>query len=157
MRRSRREANGIKQAAQPNEESWINAAMWRRVCDRKISDKSGDLWCWLISYFLMPICLFVYQFCLFFYCLFLFMICHKHYFWCMVNNIPISFDYKDKYYDGHWDEISGAAARTWYLTINKYHYRQLLFVNDRFVFYSNSKEMEVIAELFGEHLMLWYQ
>jgi hypothetical protein len=57
----------------------------------------------------------------------------------MMNDIPISFDYRGKHYDGYLSEVSGAGGQTWFLNINKYHRGQLLFVNGNFVFYSKQE------------------
>ncbi len=78
------------------------------------------------------------------------------YFYCMTK-IPISFYCKGKHYEGYLCEVHGAAARMWHLMINNYYKGQLLVVNEKFVFHSNSGEMEDLAEQFGEQIILWYQ
>lgn len=74
-----------------------------------------------------------------------------------IDHIPVSFDYKGKHYEGSLDEVNGSGGRTWFLNINKYHRGQLLFVNDKFVFYGSDKMFEDLAEFFGEIIMLWYE
>ena len=74
-----------------------------------------------------------------------------------MTKIPISFDYKGKHYDGYFGEVFGAGRKMWHLMINNYYYGQLLFVNEKFVFYSNSGEMQDLAEKFCEQIMLWYE
>jgi hypothetical protein len=55
-----------------------------------------------------------------------------------MTKIPISFDYKDKHYDGTLDEVSGAGANVWHLMINNYYKGKLMMVSDKLVFHSNS-------------------
>lgn len=43
-------------------------------------------------------------------------------------DIPVSFDYKGKYYEGILSDVSGAAAKMWHLTINRYYRGQLLLL-----------------------------
>lgn len=40
-------------------------------------------------------------------------------------DIPISFDYKGKRYEGYLSEVSGAAAKTWHIMINKRYIGQV--------------------------------
>lgn len=72
-------------------------------------------------------------------------------------DIPISFDYKGKHYEGTFSEVSGAAAKMWHLTINGYHCGQLLLLERGWVFFSNSGEFEELADYFGDIVMLWYE
>jgi hypothetical protein len=74
-----------------------------------------------------------------------------------MTEIPISFDYKGKHYDGFLSEVAGAGANVWHLMINNYYYGKLMMVNDKFVFHSNSGEMQDLAELFGQQIILWYE
>ena len=75
-----------------------------------------------------------------------------------MDHIPIEFDYKDKHYKGFLTKVSGAGSNaTWFLMIDNYYRGQLHFLNNRFVFYSQTGEMEELAEMFGEVVMLWYQ
>ncbi len=72
-----------------------------------------------------------------------------------MDHIPISFDYKGKHYSGSLDEVSGVAAKVWYLMIDKYYYGRLMFI-DKWAFHGDKNEMEDIADFFGEYVMLWY-
>ena len=65
-------------------------------------------------------------------------------------DIPVSFEYKGKHYQGTFSDVSGAAAKMWHLTINRYHRRQLLLLERGWAFFSNSGEFQELAEYFGE-------
>jgi len=71
-----------------------------------------------------------------------------------MQHIPISFDYKDKHYDGELHKILGAGANVWHLMINNYYYGMLMYTN-KWVFHSNSNEMKKLADLFGDQVILW--
>ena len=72
-----------------------------------------------------------------------------------MQRISISFDNKGKHYDGFLDEVHGAGNKVWYLMIDRYYYGRLMFT-DQWIFHSNKNDMEDLAELFGEQIMLWY-
>jgi len=72
------------------------------------------------------------------------------------QKIPISFDYKGKHYDGTLEEVHGAGAKVWHLTIDGYCCGQLMHI-DKFVFHSNIGKFKELADLFGNHIMLWYE
>ena len=74
-----------------------------------------------------------------------------------MKKIPIQFDYKGKHYEGHFSEVSGAAAKTWHLMIDNFYKGQLIHSKNGWAFHSNSGEMKDMAEYFGEHIMLWYE
>ena len=71
-----------------------------------------------------------------------------------MQNIPISFDYKGKHYEGFLSKVRGAGANVWHLMINNYYYGMLMYV-DTWVFHSNSNEMKELAGFFGKTVSLW--
>ena len=73
-----------------------------------------------------------------------------------MDGIPVSFDYKEKHYEGKLSQVHGAGAQVWHLMINNNYYGMLMYT-DKWVFHSNSGEMGDLAELFGNQVMLWYE
>jgi len=73
-----------------------------------------------------------------------------------MQHIPISFDYKERHYDGYFQQVRGAGANVWYLMVNNCYSGTLMYT-DKWVFHCNSNEMKELAELFGERVSLWYE
>jgi hypothetical protein len=69
------------------------------------------------------------------------------------DKTPISFDYKGKHYEGKLQPVNGAGTNVWHLSINNYYYGKLRYI-DKWVFHSNSNEMNDLADLFGKHVSL---
>ena len=73
-----------------------------------------------------------------------------------MDHIPVSFDYKGKHYSGSLDEVAGAGAMVWHLMIGNY-YRGRFTYMDKWIFFSNDKMFEDMADYFGEVVTLWYE
>jgi hypothetical protein len=73
-----------------------------------------------------------------------------------MDNIPISFDYKEKHYDGYFQPVHGAGANVWHLIINNYYYGTLTYT-DKWVFNSNNNKMKELADFFGKQVSVSYE
>lgn len=71
-----------------------------------------------------------------------------------MKDIPISFDYKGKHYAGFFAPVHGAGAKGWYLMIDNF-YRGRLSFTDKWIFTSQTGEMEDLTDFFGEYVTLW--
>ena len=62
--------------------------------------------------------------------------------------IPVSFEYRGKNYEGIFHRVQGGGATVWHLMINDFYYGRLTHTG-KWIFSSNSKEMEELADCFG--------
>jgi hypothetical protein len=68
-----------------------------------------------------------------------------------MEDIPVSFDYKGKHYEGFLSEVTGGGGSTWHLMIDKYYCGALHWTPYRgFWFSSQTGEFEDIADYFSE-------
>ena len=68
-----------------------------------------------------------------------------------MQKIPISFEYKNKLYQGTLQQVFGAGANVWHLMIDNY-YRRSLSYTKTWVFHNPKDEMKELAEFFGEQV-----
>lgn len=75
-----------------------------------------------------------------------------------MQKIPIAFTHESKEYTGTFDEVQGAGAKTWHLTIESYYSGRLRHTETGWVFDPTPKtqSMAELAEFFGEHVTMWY-
>lgn len=89
------------------------------------------------------------------------------------NNPPIlvTFEHKRKAQSGYFSEVLGAGGYVWYLSVNGFHYGQMIWaeepqgtgqVNQKdkkygLTFYSQSGEYDYLADYFIETLILHYE
>lgn len=84
--------------------------------------------------------------------------------WCstcldkMREQIPISFDYDGKHYDGYFIPVHGASGKLWHLMVGGYFYGQL-FHTDLFgwQFSNNQKLFNELTDYFADVITAWYQ
>jgi hypothetical protein len=74
-----------------------------------------------------------------------------------MNKIPVSFEYNGKQLVGEFSEVGGSGGSTWHLLIDKYYKGSLMIIQDKWVFHSQTREMEDLADYFGSVLIAWYQ
>jgi hypothetical protein len=67
--------------------------------------------------------------------------------------IPVSFDYKEKHYEGKLTSVHGAVVNVWHLMINNYYYGRLMYT-DKWVSHSTSNEMRDLADLLSDTVSL---
>ncbi len=61
-------------------------------------------------------------------------------------------------YAGCFSEPHGSGGNIWFLTVNKYHWGQLILKCDyEWAFYNNKDELKEMADYFGDCIMPWYQ
>lgn len=68
-----------------------------------------------------------------------------------MQEIPISFEYKNKHYQGTLRQVFGAGANVWHLMINNY-YRGSLSYTNKWIFHNSKDEMKELAEFFGKQI-----
>jgi hypothetical protein len=73
-------------------------------------------------------------------------------------NIPVSFEWKGKKHVGYFSEPHGSGGNIWFLTVNKYHWGQLILKHhNEWAFYNSKDEMKELADYFGDCIVAWYQ
>ena len=74
------------------------------------------------------------------------------------EDIPVTFEHEGKTYNGVLSWVPGAGGYTWHLSVNKYHWRQLNYVNDyQWAFYNHKDNMRYLADYFGDVVTAWYE
>jgi hypothetical protein len=75
-----------------------------------------------------------------------------------MDKIPVSFEYKGKHYTGYFDAVSGAAGKLWYLTLNGFHWGQLIYTeNFGWRFENNKGTMKELTDYFADVVTAWYE
>ena len=78
-----------------------------------------------------------------------------------MDEIPISFEHKDKKYKGHFSKVAGPGGTgVWHLTDdNNYYLGKLRKVLDKWVFDPTPKTLELqeLAEYFGGVVTVWHE
>lgn len=79
----------------------------------------------------------------------------------MNDQIPASFEYEGKKYEGYLAGVHGAGVNVWHLYLNgSYCYGRLRCpLPGKWIFDTNdkSKGWESLADIFGEIVIAWYQ
>ena len=65
--------------------------------------------------------------------------------------VPISFEYKNKHYQGTLQQVFSTGAKVWHLIIDNYYRGRLSYTNI-WLFHNPKDEMKELAEFFGEHV-----
>lgn len=90
-----------------------------------------------------------------------------------MDEIPVSFDYKGKFYKGYFSYVKGAGAMMFHLSINNYHRGQMFTWLDygtlpgepvnfkkrpeqKWRFTSQTREFEDLVDFFECVLLEWY-
>jgi hypothetical protein len=74
-----------------------------------------------------------------------------------MDKIPVSFEYKDKHYAGHFEAVNGAAAKLWHLTVNRFHWGQLFITqNFEWRFENNEGSLKELTDYFADVVTAWY-
>ena len=68
-----------------------------------------------------------------------------------MQKVPISFEYKNKRYQGTLQQVFGAGANVWHLMIDNYYRGRLSYTNT-WVFHNQKDDMKELAEFFGEYV-----
>jgi hypothetical protein len=72
--------------------------------------------------------------------------------------IKVEFDYKGKHYKGHFSEVSGAAARTWFLYLDNYYSGQMTInPKEQFVFTSQTGQFKELSDFFESVIIAYYE
>jgi hypothetical protein len=77
-----------------------------------------------------------------------------------VDRIPVSIEWENKIYSGHFSEVHGSGANVWHLMIGGYFYGQLtLMENYRWVFHGNKlgEKFKGHTNYFEDMMLAWYQ
>ncbi len=75
-----------------------------------------------------------------------------------MDDIPVSFEWQGKEYARHFSVPHDAGGNVWFLTVNKYHWGQLILTqNYGWAFHNNKNEMKELADYFGDVVTAWYQ
>jgi hypothetical protein len=71
-------------------------------------------------------------------------------------DLPISFEYQQKQYNGLLHAVSGAGGNNYYLMVNKYYCGNLLLLsNGKWAFHNQKGKLGDMAEYFGSLVSAW--
>lgn len=72
-----------------------------------------------------------------------------------MENVPITFDYDGRKYQGEFTPVFGAGSENWHLMIDRYYMGQLTLREGNFVFLGN--RFQEMGEQFGHVLISFCQ
>jgi len=80
----------------------------------------------------------------------------------MPDNIPVSFEYKGRKYEGRFKAVNGGGSSGhWHLEIEKndryYYFGQLLKTESGWSFSCQDGYLNDLAEFFGDVVTAWYE
>lgn len=74
-----------------------------------------------------------------------------------MNKIPVTFEYEGKEFSGTLDEVAGAGADYWHLTVNKHYWGRLRKVGETWFFDESKWKVAHLVDHFAAVVIAWYQ
>ncbi len=75
-----------------------------------------------------------------------------------MEEVPIILTYQARTYSGEFHPVSGAGSnQVWFLVINNFYNGPRCYMDGRWLFHSQTRKFEDLAEYFGEYMLAWYQ
>lgn len=76
-----------------------------------------------------------------------------------MTNIPISFEYEQQHYTGHFKQVSGSGSTaSFHLMIDNFYQGQLVHTTEHgWQFTSNKNKFVTLSQFFGDYITAWMQ